>query len=92
MDGHNIRVLSIDAWGNSEDGYDWNAWYKVGEIDKETFESLKTDSDYLQWYIDNGYINNIPSLVCINDDGYNIVLIDAKTSEPLFAIEYGNCY
>lgn len=23
-------VLSIDAWGNNEEGYDWNAWYRVG--------------------------------------------------------------
>ena len=26
-------VLSIDAWGNSEEGYEWNQWFHVGSID-----------------------------------------------------------
>jgi hypothetical protein len=26
-------VLSIDAWGNLEDGYEWNQWFNVGSID-----------------------------------------------------------
>ena len=92
MDGHNMKVLSIDAWGNEEDGWEWNAWYTVGEIDKETFESLETDSDFIQWFIDNDYILNLPNCVYINDDQYNVVICDKETNEPLFAIEYGNCY
>jgi hypothetical protein len=26
-------VLSIDAWGNETDGYEWNQWFNVGSID-----------------------------------------------------------
>ncbi len=92
MDSHNMHVLSIDAWGNEEDGYDWNAWYNVGEIDKETFESLKTDSDFIQWFINNDYIFNFPDRVYIEDDQYNIVICNKETGEPLYAIEYGNHY
>ena len=24
-----MRVLSIDAWGNKEDGYEWNQWWRL---------------------------------------------------------------
>lgn len=89
MDGHNMRVLSIDAWSNGEDtGWDWNAWYTVGTVSQETFECCK---DYVQWFIDEGYVNS-RYLYDIDDDGYNIVICNRETCEPLFAIEYGNCY
>ena len=93
-----MKVLSIDAWGNEGDNdsiqWDWNAWYNVGEIDKETFESLKTDAEFIQWFIDNGYIiGTYANRVYIEDDDqHNIVICNKETSEPLFAIEYGNCY
>lgn len=83
-----MRILSIDVWGNKEEGWDWNAWYKVGAIDKEDFEAIK---DYKQWFIDGGYVNEKYPLE-IEDDGHNIVIQDKETSEPLFAIEYGNHY
>jgi len=36
-----MKVLSIDAWGNKKEGYEWNNWFTVGEISKEDFENLK---------------------------------------------------
>ena len=85
-----MNILSIDAWGNEEDGYEWNAWYIVGEIDKEEFECCK---DYIKWFIDNEYvIGTYPDRLEIEDDQYNIVIKDKETQEPLFAIEYGCHY
>lgn len=93
-----MKVLSIDAWGNEGDNdsiqWDWNAWYYVGEIDKETFESLKTDAEFIQWFIDEGYVlERYKNELYIEDnDEYNVVICWKETSEPLFAIEYGKHY
>ncbi len=38
-----MRILSIDAWGNKQDGYEWNQWFNVGTIEKKDMELLKTD-------------------------------------------------
>ena len=82
-------ILSIDAWGNEVDGYTWNAWYRVGNIDKAGFEALHTDKDYIQWFIDNDYVSDCPDSLEILDDQYNIVIYDKETGEPFYAIEYG---
>ena len=81
-----MNILSIDAWGNEEDGYEWNAWYKVGEISKDEFDN--TDS-FCQWFIDNNYLNPGKDLYYADDDGCNIVIYLKANHEPLFAIEYG---
>lgn len=88
-----MKVLSIDAWGNKDEGYQWNNWFTVGEITKEDFEKLKTDKDYALWFHENGFTNNADMrLILIEDDQYNIVICEKKTGQPLFAIEYGPEY
>jgi hypothetical protein len=81
-----FKVLSIDAWGNQEDGYEWNQWFDVGtiEIDINAGEPI-----ILQTMVDAGYITQLEGAT-IDDDQYNLVICDKKTNEPLFAIEYGN--
>ena len=80
-------VLSIDAWGNLEDGYTWNQWFHVGTID------LDLDGEnrlILQAMVAAGYLTQQGLDVCdIEDDGFNIVILDKETREPVFAIEYG---
>ena len=83
---NSYKVLSIDAWGNSDEGYEWNAWYSVGTIDIDLeWSTQKT----LQAMHDAGYITQIEG-GDIEDDQYNLVVVDHITREPLFAIEYGN--
>jgi len=80
-------VLSIDAWGNQEDGYDWNNWHKVGLID---LDLNQPDQNLIQTMIDAGFIRlEAIDRVEVEDDGFNIVFCDKETSEPIFAIEYG---
>ena len=55
-----MKILSIDAWGNEHDGYDWNAWYQVGTISKEEFEALENDKDIIQYFIDNLFVKKLP--------------------------------
>jgi len=90
-----MNIFSIDAWNHGEDDWQWNSWYKCGEINQEDFETLKSDADFIQYFIDGGYIDKSYAMISsfdlftIDDDQYNIVIQDKETGEPLFAIEYG---
>ena len=88
-----MRILSIDAWGNKKEGYDWNNCFTVGEISKSEFELLKTDKDFTNWMRNNGF-QSCGDLrqIRIEDDQYNIVFVWRKTDRPLYAIEYGPEY
>ena len=80
-------VLSIDAWGNLEDGYDWNACYKVGSIDLDLDAENR---DIIRAMVNAGYLTALAlESAAVEDDGFNIVILDKETREPVFAIEYG---
>jgi hypothetical protein len=80
-------VLSIDAWGNLEDGYDWNQWFNVGSID---IDLDAEDRDIIRAMVDAGYLTSAAlESAAVEDDGFNIVILDKETREPVFAIEYG---
>ena len=81
-------VLSIDAWGNQEDGYDWNQWFNVGTIDLDLDDENR---QIIQAMVNAGYLTAAGLDVAeVEDDGYNIVILDKETREPIFAIEYGS--
>ena len=88
-----MKILSIDAWGNKKEGFDWNQWFDVGTISKEEFEQLTTAKETATWFFTEGYTNTDDMRrIDIEDDGYNVVIHEKKTQEPLFAIEYGPEY
>jgi hypothetical protein len=81
------RILSIDAWREC-DGYTWNAWYDVGDIDVDA--SHWNARKLLKYFRDNGFLSEKSAGKCaIDDDQYNIVIVERSTRRPLFAIEYG---
>ena len=80
-------VLSIDAWGNLEDGYEWNQWFNVGSIDLDLDAE---DRQIIQAMVNAGYLTALAlESAEVEDDGFNIVILDKETREPVFAIEYG---
>jgi len=82
-----LPVLSIDAWGNPEDGYEWNEWFNVGTIDLDLDAENR---EIIQAMVNAGYLTPKGLDVAeVEDDGYNLVIIDKETREPAFAIEYG---
>jgi len=88
-----MKILSIDAWREPEGGWNWNQWYTVGNIDKSDFENLKTARATIKWFRESGFISDYSKgRVAIDDDGYNVVVCDKNTHEPVFAIEYGPEY
>ena len=80
------KVLSIDAWGNPDVGYEWNQWFNAGEI---KLASIEDDDMILRELQDQGFITDA-SKGDIEDDQYNLVVVDKVTREPIFAIEYGS--
>ena len=84
-----MNILSIDAWIDGDELWTWNAWYKVGEISKGEFERIELEEGFLNWFIGEGYVSNLPDGIEIEDDEHNIVVMDKETGKPLYAIEYG---
>ena len=85
-----MKVLSIDAWRN-DCGWDWNNWFTVAEIDQETFLGLKTNRMTLKLLREElGLLtNDSKGRVALEDDGYNVVVVEKGNRRPLLAIEYG---
>ncbi len=84
-----VSILSIDAWRNP-DGWDWNMWHKVGKIDLATLETLKTNRQILAYMREHGYLSaGSAGKVAVEDDQYNVVVVDRVNRMPLFAIAYG---
>lgn len=85
-ESYRCLVLSIDAWGNQDEGYEWNNWHKVGEID---FIPAHEGTEAITALIDLGLLNRKALAGCeVEDDGLSLVIVDASTREPLYAIEY----
>ena len=79
-------VLSIDAWGNETDGYEWNQWFNVGSID---IDLDAANHDIIRAMVDAGYLTSAAlESAEVEDDGFNIVIVDKETQEPVYAIEY----
>ena len=87
-----LQILSIDAW-RYDNSWSWNFWSRSGTIEKEDFEKLKTNRDFINFFRNEGYIGeNSKGKVSIEDDGYNIVICERSNNRPLYAIEYGPVY
>ena len=80
-----MKILSIDAW-RYDGGWTWNNWFNVGSIEKIPEGNRRI----LKMMRDKGYLSEgSKGRVTVDDDGYNVVILDKGTREPLFAIEYG---
>lgn len=83
-----VNVLSIDAWADGDDGWTWNQWHKVGTAPLATCDLQP--AEVIAFMISEGYLRDgVADRVELEDDQYNLVIVDADTREPLFALEYG---
>lgn len=85
-----IDILSIDAW-RYDDGWQWNNWFRVATLSREDFDILAdSPRKMFRWFREAGMLGYASKgRVALEDDGYNVVIVDKSTREPLFAIEYG---
>ncbi len=83
------RLLSIDAWKECEGNWTWNSWYSL-ESDIYFAESELTPRKILASLRKWGYLTEqSKGRLSIDDDGYNLVIQDKDTFEPLLALCYG---
>jgi hypothetical protein len=83
-----VNVLSIDAWRNCDNGWDWNNLHKVGRIDVSVCD-LPARA-LLEVMRDEGYLSATSAgRVAVEDDGYNVVIVQRSDNMPLYAIAYG---
>ena len=82
------KLLSIDAWRDGY-GWTWNNWHTLEE-DIYIPENI-TNRELIKFMRDSLNIinSNSKGKVSIDDDGYNLVLVNRNTHEPLFALCYG---
>lgn len=89
-----LRILSIDAWRDG-DGWTWNNWFKRGTLTVREFHKLGAHTRQqiratLAYLREHGYLSDASKgTVTLEDDGYNLTVMDRRTQEPLIAIEYG---
>lgn len=87
-----FKVLSIDAWRDGE-GWMWNNWYNVETSEPFPEALLGNTRKTLNLLRKEGLMgSNSIGRVTIEDDQYNYVVMDRKTRQPLYAIEYGSQY
>ncbi|WP_174834707.1 hypothetical protein [Staphylococcus aureus] len=87
-----LKILSIDAWADNEPKcWSWNQWYNAGEISEEALNW--SPRKLLKHFREIGLLNPASAGKCaIEDDQYNIVIVDRANRRPLYAIEYGSHY
>lgn len=86
--GPMINILSIDAWADGDDGWTWNAWHKVGTCPLSLCD--QSGLAIILYMVREAYLlPDAAHTVAVEDDQYNMVIIDKETGEPLFALEYG---
>ena len=86
------KLLSIDAWadctGCGEDCgscWTWNNWHTIDTIDKIP----DTVKEFIEIVADSPKDVDL-SLYDIEDDQYNVVLVNRENRMPIFAVEYGS--
>ena len=83
------RLLYVDAMHDGE-GWSWNNWYTLDEID---LADNLTEKDYFTYLLSEGWLTSsaiFDKNVCIFDDGYNIEVQDViNDAKPVLALCYG---
>lgn len=83
-----VSILSIDAWGNGDDGWDWNNWFKVGTVDVTLCD--KPEAEIIAYLIAEGFLKPKAAERCyVDDDQYNMVVCDKENDQPIYALAYG---
>ena len=85
-----VTLLSIDAW-RYDHGWNWNNWFRIQEQYLVEERVLSSPRMLLAKLRRDGFLlNGSQGRLAIEDDGYNVVVVDKNTYEPLLALEYGH--
>ena len=82
-----ISILSIDAWRDMG-GWTWNNWFKTGTCDITVCD--KTPRQLFRFLREEGYLSEgSKGKIALEDDQYNLVIVEKNTRKPIFALAYG---
>ena len=82
------QLLSIEAW-RYDDSWTWNQWYSL-ENGIYWNESELTTRKILKALRKWGYLTEqSKGRLCVDDDGYNYIIQNKDTFEPILALCYG---
>ena len=81
-----VELFSIDAWGNPDDGWEWNQWFRIDQVETGCISS---EEEALDFFISQDLIfSNKTHLVSVEDNGEDSYVLKVKeTGEPLFFME-----
>jgi hypothetical protein len=89
IDTPTFSILSIDAWADGDGGWNWNNWHSVGAFPRAMIDA--SPRAILQWFRESSMLSEASKgKLCIDDDGYDVVIMNRHTREPIYAIEYGS--
>ncbi len=84
-----LNLLSIEAWADGEHNWQWNTWSSVENdiyMDKGELTTRKILKYLRKW----GYLSTeSKGKLTVEDDGYNYVIVNRTTFEPIYALCYG---
>lgn len=82
-----LKLLSVEAWREPE-GWTWNNWYEVDTLPQDclTWSTRKLLAELRS----RGWLSEASKGgVTVEDDYYNMIILDSSNRRPLYAIEYG---
>lgn len=84
------RLLSIDAWRDPDGGWYWNNWFTIEEGVFFKPEVLDSPRMLLAYCRKAGWLTAESAGRCaVEDDQFNVTVLDKNTREPLIAFCYG---
>lgn len=78
---YKYEIRQVDAWGNAEDGFEWNTSYHIGDFETVAEDHKKAFYNALRRL----GICFFPGKVRAEYDGSVYEIVDRKTGASLFA-------
>ena len=84
------KLLGIDAYRDCENSWAWDNWFEIeGDIYLDQ-SILNNTRKLLEFCRRSGWLTKqSKGHLTIEDDGYNVVICNRKTHEPILAFCYG---
>jgi hypothetical protein len=78
-----FAVVSLDVWGNVEEGFEVNDQWKIGTVE---FDADASDEEIVNVLIEDGYLTNGTKAEDLDFDGDDsfIMISAAETGLPIF--------
>ena len=91
--GNKLECLNCSNTFDENEGkhWTWNNWFNISTYYESEYGNL-TEESAKKCFADklSGTVKQLEEKFEIEDDGYNLVLIDKTNKMPIYAVEYGD--